>query len=189
MADLVTAADVKTSLGISGTVEDARLTLLCSQVSDEIERFCNRDFHSATVTEYYDGQDAFGINLKRPPITSMTTVHVSTSWPRAYGSTELLVSGTDYTWDATNGILYRNTVTWPVGQASVKVVYVGGYSTIPGDVQRSAIEIIATKLEKGRSRLYHIFNENRGDGSISGIMVDDWPVSAVRTLGRYKLTR
>jgi hypothetical protein len=163
MGLLVSLADYKTVAQISGTAQDARLTILLGMASAEIRRACGRDltngFESATRTETYPGTDESTVQLNEWPVTSITSVTVLT----AGGGTEVLDSDS-YRVDAATGLLSRidvergrfSSYQWKTstpegsfkpsprfeeGFFNVSVVYVGGYATIPLDIQGAVCQI------------------------------------------------
>jgi hypothetical protein len=184
---LTTRANVKTALMITATDDDGRIDALLAQVTDFFHVYARRNFLSATLTQFYNGNGSRVLNLRRYPVSAVTSVHENLDEPRVYGASDLLVANTDYDFNSANGILYRFGGTWPSGWKTVKVVYTGGYATIPGDLERAAIEVIAAKMEKGRTRSYHVTAESHQDGSVSGIVANDLTPSARRVLERYSL--
>ncbi len=163
MALLVSVSDYKTFAGISGTSQDTLLTMLLGMVSADVRRYCGRDltngFESATRTETYSGTDESTIQLNEWPVTSITSVTMLT----AGGGTEVLDSDS-YRVDANTGLLsridvergrfasYRWKTSTPEGSFqpnprfeqgfyNVSVVYVGGYSTIPLDIQSAVCQL------------------------------------------------
>ena len=156
MATLISLANYKVWAGISGTGEDTKLTLMLEAASAEIRRWCGRNltngFESATRTENYDGTNGPTIQLIEWPITSITSVAERTA-----DGTSTTLAATTYRVQATTGILSRVDVergrftgynnvggidaVWGIdpnfidGFQNIVVVYVGGYSTIPSDLQ------------------------------------------------------
>lgn len=188
---LSTLANVKLALDIDGTADDERINALLASVTVWAESYCDRKFVSASRTEYLNGHDHAVLNLPSPPVTALTSVHVSTTWPRAYGSAELLVNGTEYllTQNQNTAQLWRAGGTWPDGPETVKVIYTSGYTTIPADLERAAIEIITVKLQRGKHQSYHVAGENRGDGSVTyspAIALHDIPIHAKQVLDQYR---
>lgn len=186
---LTTRDNVKAALNITGSDDDARIDSLLAVVTDFIQSYCNRTFASDTLTEYpkVNGYNASTVNLKRYPVTSVTSVHVSTDLPRVYGADELLTADEDYILDEDPGILHRTDGSaWPTGIKAVKVVYVGGYSTIPADLERAAIEIIAVKLNKGKFQLYHVTQEDAAEGGIRMLRWEDIPTTTQQVLDDYR---
>ncbi len=168
--------------------DDGRIDMLLAAVTDFAQTYCARDFFSATVTEYplVAGARCDVLNLGVYPVTSVTTVHVSTDLPRSYGADELLTADEDYILLESSGALHRvDGGTWPTGPKTVKVVYVSGYATIPADLEWAAIETIAFSLEKAKAKQYHLTSDSMGEGSTSGYRFDI-PDTARRVFDLYR---
>ena len=149
---LTTTAKVKTYLGITASTDDALIATLVLAAQAKIERFCNRKFDSATFTEYYDGNNQPSIVLTNPPIDSITSVGFLAS-----STTYTTIDATSYVFDTESGIVellggvrvlwelggdVRTFCVFPKGTNAVKVVYVGGYSTIPYDLEHATNELV-----------------------------------------------
>lgn len=150
---LTTTAAYKTHAGISGSGLDSVLAQALSMAEATLRRMCGRDlsngFESASRTEYVDGTDSDTVQLAEWPVTTMTSVHIVDD----DGGLEEI---TDYRVNTKTGVLtYLGAVRgrgvamtpgivdsvrfgvapcWPSGTQNVKVVYTGGYSSIPGDI-------------------------------------------------------
>ena len=75
---LVSLADAKTYLGISGSDDDSRLEQLINASSTAIESFCDRAFREQSYRESYNGLGQHTLRLRHYPVTQITRV--------AYGS-------------------------------------------------------------------------------------------------------
>jgi hypothetical protein len=164
-------------------------------VQDAAYRWCNRDltlgFATGTFTETYDGHGSPWIQLKNPPITSITSVSVL-----AGDGTSTTVDSQTYRVDLTTGVLYRtngdyllagtgtgvygggwdgsNGVNsqpayyrgfsnqWPDGFQNVVVVYVGGYATIPNDLERAARQAVCDLFINRRANRLITGESNNG---------------------------
>lgn len=164
---IVTAAGYKGYKGISATTWDAQLAILIPAVQAMIERYCNRIFESATYTEYKDGDRSDTLVLKNGPVTAITSVKLvdpsgsvtvlSTYDPSAYAFetlTNKLVLNNSYdarwiaddrgsTWADTRMGKYPN---WPYGFQNIQVIYTGGYTSIPADLQLAMYEYLDIAL-------------------------------------------
>lgn len=188
---LTTRDAFKLSWGITRSDDDARIDALLAQVTTLFETTCGRGFALAQVTEYPRilGHYLRRVFLARPPYQAMTSLHLSTSVPRVYDSTTLLVEGTDYIVEESSGIVEFQSpreVCGPLMKV-VRAIYTGGYDPIPSDLERAAQEVIGVKLDKGKGHLYHVLNESRADGSISGVRFDDITPNAQAVIDRYTL--
>lgn len=145
--DLVTLAIVKDELGIAGNGSDARLQRYIASVSAAIAQACNRVFPAETVADRFEIERArlqFGgenaLMGTRWPLGAITSVIED-------GTT--LVQNTDYRIEDKSGLFYRLSstsglsTTWCT--SPVVATYVGGYATIPVDVQDAAIKMIRSR--------------------------------------------
>lgn len=78
MANLTTLASVKELVGITAATFDAVLNTLISQVSEQVEQFCDRDFELGDQTRWLDGNGHARLFLPEWPIRSIQQVAVLT---------------------------------------------------------------------------------------------------------------
>jgi len=69
--DLVTLAQVKEYLGVSGSDDDALLTRLITSESQRINTYCDRHFRNKTYVEFYNGTGQRRLRLRNFPVTSV----------------------------------------------------------------------------------------------------------------------
>jgi len=95
---LTTVAAVKTYMGISSSSDDDLLESLVNNVSDQIERWCDRTFAATTYTEYLDAYGTRTIAVQNPPVASVDIV--------AFGSQDAIFVGSSVSTDlaATVGV-------------------------------------------------------------------------------------
>jgi hypothetical protein len=133
VADLISAADLKAEIGVSGSAKDSQITGICGRVTQLVEDYCHRVFVTAgDITEYHSlALPAPDLYVSQWPIITITSVAESAVWPRDYGSA--LVAETDYHALKPEGRIIRwNTGGrgyWQTGHRTVKVVYSAGYAT------------------------------------------------------------
>ena len=145
--DLIDLATLKTLNSISGTGQDAYLSLVISQISQSAADYCNRVFPVETVEDSYWPQRrgyqweprrrARPIILTRYPVGTVTSV---LEFIGGVGPTTL-VADTDYKLDSIRGEIYRLDnlgIPTPWVADSIVVTYSGGYSTTPADLQLAA---------------------------------------------------
>jgi hypothetical protein len=181
MASLISIAEYKVWAGITGTAQDALLTVLVDAVSMEVRRWCDRNltngFESVSRTERYDGTGEQTIQLIEWPVASITSVTVYT----ADGTTEVLDSST-YRVNGDSGVLSRidpKRARFPVtafgtvqatfstqpwfedGFDNVQVVYTGGYATIPADLKMACYRLTDLAYS-ARGRNFGIQSESLG---------------------------
>ena len=188
---LATLANYKArcAITITDATRDAALNALIASVSADVAAHCGRVFESGSATEYRNGRGMTGIYVSRLPVTAVTSVHESVSVPRVYDATTLLVAGTDYDYDDATGKFYRMSgAAWQDGEKAVKIVYTGGYATIPPDLEQAVIEIIRAKYEKGIGGQYHLTGVTSVEGNLNGIVFQDWPPQSREVIERYRMT-
>lgn len=142
---LTTLTKVKEFLGIPAaeTAHDTLLTDLIARATDKVERRMGRKLIQATFTEFHDGLDHPEIQVNSPPIASITTLHESIDQDFTAGN---LIAAEDYIFDVRErgGIVRRKAnVDFGEGFQNVKIVYVGGYATIPAALEDIGIKITA----------------------------------------------
>lgn len=182
----------KTAFAISDDRYDAAIDQLLPQVTEQLQGEFGRTIFEATLTEYPQplSRCATILLVKNPPITSITSLHVSTDIPRVYDATTLLVNGTDYLLSEDGQwIEFPSPLYFPSGSMSraVQVIYVGGYATVPGDIEEASQRLLAVKLYKATGQLYHLAGENRADGGMSGVRFDDITPNVEAVINRYRL--
>jgi hypothetical protein len=150
---VTTLSAVQRYLGI-GSTDAALLSALIPIATKTAARWCGVDsFEAASYTEYHNGECADKVVLKNIPVNSVTSVAV------VDGTASAAVGSTTYTTDTLAGILgFRGPsgpLAWdlslPMGQGgrfpdgfrNVKVVYSGGYSTVPADLNHAMVELVS----------------------------------------------
>ena len=75
---LTTVADLKTYLGITASTDDTLIETMINNVSDQIERWCDRKFVATTFKEYISARGDRTIAVDNPPIISIDVVAFGT---------------------------------------------------------------------------------------------------------------
>lgn len=164
--------NVKDFIGISNfnPTDETLIENLIDRVTDMFERYCRRKFKQATYTEYHSPQSRDDkIFPKNYPINSVTSIHDDPD--RAYGS-DTLITASEY------GIVDDVYVEWidgafSGGTNSVKIIYSGGYSTIPEDLSQACIEEVARRYKRRKD--IDISQKTQPDGSatlLAGDLLD-----------------
>ncbi|NDD75548.1 MAG: hypothetical protein EBZ40_11325 [Gammaproteobacteria bacterium] len=188
MASLVSIAEYKVWSGITGTAQDALLTVLVNAVSMEIRRWCDRDlingFELTARTEYYNGSGEETIMLREWPVASVASVVIR----YAGGQTET-VDATTYRVDSESGVLSRIDAVrtrygvtsfgnidsifaaeprFPDGFGNIAVTYTGGYdiANIPPDLKMACYRLIDLAYS-ARGRNFALASESLGQYSYS----------------------
>lgn len=146
---LVSVADVKTELGITGTADDTWLGTVVDRASAAASQYCNRVFQVERVRdEFWPQRDGYPwiipgglapLQLSRWPVTDMHEV---------VENAVTLVSGTDYRRRDADGQLLRLDSTaypkkWPAFAISAE--YSAGYADIPFDIQDAVIRMVKSR--------------------------------------------
>lgn len=204
---IITTAEYKTYAGITGTAQDAQLDVLIPGLQAELERQCGRLFDTGTYTEYVDGSDSPTISVHNYPITSVTSVSLI---DRAE-AVVYTYDATGYKIDANAGLISRqagglwgglsgagclnwwsplpSNVTYQLGPAfpdgwrNIKIVYVGGYSSMPADLKLLMYDLTSTRLAQigadlsMKSETLGHYKYDRGAGAAG---TDIWTIYATR---------
>jgi len=140
---LNTLAQYKSYLKITDTSLDTWLSEQITEVEDEIRLYLGRSLETATFTEVYNGDGTNELVLNEFPVTSITSL--------SYMDDEvwtLYVDETDYerlVIDYSKLVMIGGTFYEGIG--NIKVIYVAGYSTIPGSIKQSAKELLALRAK------------------------------------------
>jgi len=179
---VITNTEYKTYAGITGSDLDTVITNLIAELTAKAERYTNRTFEQATLTETYDGDDSQLIQLRSPPIGTLTSV---STLDDSGNSTAL--DSTTYRVNTLNGWLHRlpvsdpsrittdaygsyetignlSGVRFPRGHQNVVVVYQGGWATIPDDLKLAYYRMLDALLPQ-RGQDLSLSSESMGSYS------------------------
>jgi hypothetical protein len=131
---------------------DTKLENLIDAVSWFFNTYTNRELKSRAQTELIDGDNTDTIFIKHYPITAITSIHVSTDTPRSYGSAEL-ISSDDYVRYEDEGKVCLLDSYFDKGYQTVKIIYTGGYTTIPHELQLAAKEMCVMAWTKQKEKV------------------------------------
>jgi len=130
-------------IGTSGDADfDNTVTDLINSVSWFLNSECDRKLSAQSLTEIYDGPaDGRLLYLRNPPVASLT---LSQDSERTFAAASDIAS-TDYVLYTETGrlVLVGTSFFWDIG--TIQAVYTGGFSTIPYDLQETALELIAQR--------------------------------------------
>ena len=157
---LVTLDQFKTykSIKQSNTENDDKYNALIKNVSEFIKNYCGKtfvDYYNVDKTELFDAVNVDEVFVDEQPIVSITSIEVSYDGGSTY-STTLLVENTDFFADydighiqsgsvATNFVFVTpgsSTIPQGVSKRSLRVIYKGGFSKVPMDIQQAALDLI-----------------------------------------------
>jgi hypothetical protein len=186
---LTTTTDVATYCGVTGTTELPHLDMLRKGVEEAFKGLVGWRIEAATYTEFLNGTGTPDLFPRETPVVSITSVNVDQS--RTFAAATLLTANTDYylQMDGPNGAysksgrIVRMNSSWPKlfwvgrgnmtplatpGQGNVKVVYAGGYTTIPDDMKLAIYEACKL-LRMQRTTVGPIQSEGLGEYNYSAI--------------------
>lgn len=87
---LTTVASVKTYMGVASSTDDTLIETIINNVSDQIERWCDRKLVQTDVTEFIDAQATRTLALENSPVISVDLI--------SYGARDsIVVSSSDST--------------------------------------------------------------------------------------------
>jgi len=184
---LVSLADAKSFLKISGSGEDDVVSFLVNEISQFIGTYTRRKLVQASYTEFYDGDGSAELVLARRPVQSITSVHDDPL--REFGS-GTLVPAADVLTDKEAGILMLSPVSstpaFLKGKGNVKVVYSAGYpaASIPYDLQIAAKKLIAFRYFERKDGRFGQGSQTQGLVSVS-FTLDEIPRDVREVLDRY----
>jgi hypothetical protein len=171
--------NVDSSIPTSSFISDL-LTDLINRKTDQFEKYCGiTSFKASTLTEYYDGNGSIYLYPKHTPINSVTSIHDDYDWIWGAGS---IIDAVDYRIIGGKYIVCK--AGFSEGNQNIKIVYSGGYTSIPGDLVQSCIEEVAVSYNK-RHMIGVLQQSMNMTGSVSyqeaGLMQ-----STKEVLNRYK---
>jgi hypothetical protein len=159
---LATRTALKLYLGIdaSDSEHDDLLDALIAYASERIESHCRRKFASSSDPEYLDGTGTSRIVLSRRPVTALTSIHEDADRDFA-ADTE--IDSDDLVLHPEKGIVDRVGAVFARGARTVKVVYTGGYATVPDDVALACVKLAAAWFAHARTGADGVRRETLGD--------------------------
>jgi hypothetical protein len=147
---LVTLAAAKDWLGVIDGNEDQRILGLIEAASVAVEGYCGHALTSGTVTETLIGWGGPVLFVTRPPVTSITSV-------------VLLDGGTTVPCEIDRGHIRRTDRSIFVSGERYSATYVGGFTTVPADVQ------LATKMTIQAMRNAQVMDPNLTGENLGGV--------------------
>lgn len=184
--NLVSVADAKEYLkiGSSETSEDSILAFLINEVSKAAEGFAGRPFKQRSWTEYYNGNDRPDLILRVRPVTAVSSLNIDSL--RNFSDSTAIDVSANVIVKADAGILtlWNTYRSFGCGQANVKVVYTGGYTPIPYDLQHAAKSWVAWAYEKYREKRHGMASHTVGERTMT--YVQEPPKDAREVIERYR---
>ena len=157
---------VQDYLGLAHGTSDAFLETLVDLANRVIHKFVgyNLTDDADTYTEYLDGTGSDVFWTRRTQISSVTSIHISSvgDWDDVapVDLTSVLFDTADL---GKVSLLGLGTGT---GFRAIKIVYAGGYSTLPDDVQIARAMIVAMIRNRGKEGADGFKRERLGDRNV-----------------------
>lgn len=196
---LVSLADAKTYLNISGTADDAKIEKVIDRASDLIEQHCQRPLKEATYTNLrLRGPDSPILRPRARPINiaSAITIKVDgttqTVWKQetdgdpadfdvivGSGSPELPAGQRDHFYRAAG---WKASSSQPY---NVLKTFTGGLATIPDDLQEAAFLVVQKLWRDQQKQLAEVSTVAMPSGSVT-LFDTVLPRRALWLLGAYR---
>jgi hypothetical protein len=179
---LVSLNDVKTYYDLTNSKanDDTFIETLIDDVTDLFENYCSVEtFKQTTKTEYLDGTGGKYLFTKNIPIFSVTSIYEDTEWVWAV---DTLIPSTDYR-IVDNRYLVRYSDVWEPGDQNIKLIYVYGFVSIPGDLKVVCIEEVIRRLRNRNNP--DILSKSMPDGSVN-LVEKGLMKSTKEVLNKYK---
>jgi hypothetical protein len=199
--DLCTRANVQEWLNIAAGTDNDFIDNLIDRASEWVENWCDRQFKSQQYTEYLTGEELSDgdILVESPPIrdSSGTLVRTQTQIDadvavyddtnKAWGSGTAIAT-TNLGVEAEVGLIHSDIGFYKGSVGNVKVVYYGGYPTIPTDVAQACVRLVAFWYNKSKQRADGVLSESESGMSVKHDP-DEIPNSVVALLAPYERRR
>lgn len=195
---IVSADIVKVHLGIGTTGADTWLDKALASITKKIETYCSRTFIATHYSaEYHDGDGKRGFFfVKNPPVISISELNLDINRnfaaATAYATSEYIIYDDEGRVELldTGGDLTASLapVVFGKGQQNIKIVYTGGYTTIPEDVAYGATEWISKLYHRRDKKRWDISAKSKGDVSASFIAITSMPKEIKEYIDPYRLS-
>lgn len=175
---LVSLDELRAAIGAAdgGPGQDANLEKCIDRATAWLENETNRKFITrGNTTEYHTVRDGeHTIRVAEWPITTVVSVHETTTIPRTYGATALLVDGTDYRVVKELGLIRRissaELTRWQTGYQAIKVIYTYGYATsasVPEDLKQIALFVAISMFKETDRARWGVSSVTDGLGTVT----------------------
>ena len=148
---IVTVAEIKEALELSGTKDDERIAGYINRVTAIIEKYVNRDLTKATYIEEYSGTGSNIIILKNYPVTDLASVeymnnadYSDVNWIAFNARDYKLVEKENKVY----GLVFLVTGTFSLplvpGVDNYRVTYTAGHDgNMPEDIKEACISMVS----------------------------------------------
>lgn len=162
---IISLADIKSFLKITDTTLDTILESWINEASSEIEWRIDNKVVSQSVTEILDGSGDVRIYPRYTPIVQISTASSPTSTDilnaiqkrvdPASAWTNILTDSTHVFTNQDWNYIELYTEVFPYGVQNIKLQYKAGYATVPADLWKVCLEMVAQTYfdsNQGKSR-------------------------------------
>lgn len=173
---LVSTEEVKlfaNNIEKNNSFDDDLLEILINSVTDQFESYCGVDsFKAQDYTEVLSSIGCNSIFVKNLPVNTVDSIYIDGDW---VWDDSTLIDSSDYRISNGRFILLKRYLNR--GDDNLKVVYNGGYETIPGDLKLACIKEVV-----------HHFN-HRNDFDVISTSLTDGSQSVIENVGLLKSTK
>lgn len=194
---IVTLDEAKTQIGLETNADDPKLDYLetcINEISSYVENYCKRKFVSQDIsTELHDGDGSQYLYPRYFPVQQLSVADSPTDSQKLAslqyrdspdGTWTDIETDIDHIFLDTGDNAWRSCIelydTWfPVGRRNIQITYKAGYSTVPGDIKQTVLEMIQMRYnEAGRGNAWlgqgNINNSQQGSSySTTLLKLDD----------------
>ena len=158
---------------------------LINRISARMETYCSRKFKVREYTEYQDGDGSPNVFTNQYPITTVSELWDDTEV--LFTSINDQISSSDFLIYSEEGNirLYNDETIFSKGHQNIKIIYSGGYSTIPKDLELACIDWVMTEYRRIKDRTHSYMTKSAG-GASSMIDLQAIPREVKTVLDSYK---
>jgi len=172
---IATIAELKTYMGITDALQDAKLTQVLAGVEAFVTTQAALVGHQlekkASITEYQDGEDGERVFTSLRPILSVASVHVSQA--ATWDATTLLAAQYYRVYKGPGIIRRTDEFTFPDGVQNVRVIYDAGYDPVTADLKLGILSFAAAVAVQAGKDGYE--SEKLGDYSYAMASLEKMP--------------
>lgn len=191
---LITAAQARLYVQISGTGEDTDLETLIGRVGKVIAGYlgypppsvgASPTLESTTHTLYLTGDGGRDLPLGLYPVTAITSVQDDPT--RQHDGSSYLISSSNYAIQEGRALrlTHSSGLTWSSTRGGIKVVCTAGYTSIPEVIQEVCCEEVALRWR--RRKQLGVTSSSSGGGSTSPAKPETLSAASKLALSPYRL--
>lgn len=140
-SEIVTLADAKAQLNISGTLDDTILNILIPESRAYVEQFCHVNLVAKTVTQSSEPEDRIKLLFEATdPITEIKYLDTDDA------EQTIDVSNFNFN-DVTNVLVKKSTYDWPSGMTDLRVKYTSPAYANSSEYKKSVLMVLTLFYE------------------------------------------